>query len=489
MQKTAPSFPRILTMVLFAFSCFGLLLFLWLSFGGSIPLKPQGYRVRIAFPEATQLAQQADVRIAGVSVGKVLKKSLDPQGNRTVATIELESRYTPLHRDARAILRQKTLLGETYVELTSGTSRPGNDVPDGGWLARSRVTHTVELDEIFQALDPRTRASFRSWQQDLSQAARGNGQNLNSVLGNLPTFVADTTDLTKVLDIQHFAVRRLVSNTGTVFEAVSRNQKALRGVIVNSAGVFGQTAAHNRALAQTFRVFPTFLDESKTTLARLRGFALDTDPLVRHLRPVAHDLVPTLRSVRILAPDLRAFFVKLDPLIRVSRAGLPALQRVLRGASPLLARLGPFLEQLNPILEYLEQNQHRVSDFITVGSGGLASKTTSASGGIGHYLRQFQPNGQESLSVYPVRAKDNRGNVYLPPTGLSGEGLGRHLIFPNWDCNPSKGDTGANALGEKPPTEGSGGTPACFIGRSFRFKGTPLQFPHVAPDRYRPGPG
>jgi len=488
-QKTAPSFPRILTMVLFAFSCFGLLLFLWLSFGGSIPLKPQGYRVKIAFPEATQLAEQADVRIAGVSVGKVLKKSLDPQGNRTVATIELESRYTPLHRDARAILRQKTLLGETYVELTSGTSRPGNDVPDGGWLARSRVTHTVELDEIFQALDPRTRASFRSWQQDLSQAARGNGQNLNSVLGNLPTFVADTTDLTKVLDIQHFAVRRLVSNTGTVFEAVSRNQKALRGVIVNSAGVFGQTAAHNRALAQTFRVFPTFLDESKTTLARLRGFALDTDPLVRDLRPVAHDLVPTLRSVRILAPDLRAFFVKLDPLIRVSRAGLPALQRVLRGASPLLARLGPFLEQLNPILEYLEQNQHRVSDFITVGSGGLASKTTSASGGIGHYLRQFQPNGQESLSVYPVRAKDNRGNVYLPPTAFSGEGLGRHLIFPNWDCNPSRGDTGANALGEKPPTEGPDGTPACFIGRSFRFKGTPLQFPHVAPDRYRPGPG
>ena len=30
--------------MIFAFSCFGLLLFLWLSFGGSIPLKPKGYR-------------------------------------------------------------------------------------------------------------------------------------------------------------------------------------------------------------------------------------------------------------------------------------------------------------------------------------------------------------------------------------------------------------------------------------------------------------
>jgi len=489
MQKQALSPGRILVTVLFALSCFSLLLFLWLSFGGSIPFKPKGFRFQVSFPQATQLALQADVRVAGVSVGKVVDHSLDPEGNRTLATVELSSQFVPIHRDARAILRQKTLLGETYVELTSGPSRRGNDVPDGGWLARGNVKHTVELDEIFQALDPRTRASFRSWQQSLSQAARGNGQNLSSVLGNLPTFVADTTDLTRVLDVQHFAVRRLVSNTGVVFDALAQNQRALRGVIVGSASVFGQTAAHDRALAQTFQIFPTFLDESKATLARLRSFALDTDPLVRDLRPVAHDLVPTLRSVRILAPDLKAFFVKLDPLIRVSRAGLPALRDVLRGATPLLARLGPFLEQLNPILDYLEQNQHRVSDFITVGAGGLASKTTSQSGGIGHYLRQFQPNGMESLSVYPVRAKDNRGNTYLPPTALSGPGLGQHLIFPNWDCNPAKGDTGANALGEKPPTEGPGGTPACFIGRSFRFKGTPLQFPHVAPNRYRPGPG
>src|SRR6266850_6401711 len=105
MQKQAPSFGRILTMVLFALSCFGLLLFLWLSFGGSIPLKPANYRVKVAFPEATQLGLEADVRVAGVSVGKVVAKDLDPHGgNRTVATIELDRRFAPLHTDARAIL-------------------------------------------------------------------------------------------------------------------------------------------------------------------------------------------------------------------------------------------------------------------------------------------------------------------------------------------------------------------------------------------------
>ncbi len=80
MQKNAPSLGRILTMVLFALSCFGLLLFLWLSFGGPIPLKPEGYRFKVAFPEAATLAEEADVRIAGVNVGKVKTKELDKGG-------------------------------------------------------------------------------------------------------------------------------------------------------------------------------------------------------------------------------------------------------------------------------------------------------------------------------------------------------------------------------------------------------------------------
>src|SRR6266508_455149 len=106
MQKHAPSFGRILVMVTFTLSCFGLLLFLWLSFGGPIPLKPNGYRFKVAFPEATQLGVEADVRVAGVSVGKVRGKDIDTaHPNRTVATIELQSRYAPVARDARAMLR------------------------------------------------------------------------------------------------------------------------------------------------------------------------------------------------------------------------------------------------------------------------------------------------------------------------------------------------------------------------------------------------
>src|SRR6478735_6645424 len=127
MQKQAPSIGRIVIAAGFTLSCFGLILFLWTAFGGPVPLKPESYRIKAYFPEATQLAVESDVRIGGVSVGKVKSIELAPIDKQvngqdtTVAEIEIEPEFAPINSDAEAILRQKTLLGETYVELTSGT--------------------------------------------------------------------------------------------------------------------------------------------------------------------------------------------------------------------------------------------------------------------------------------------------------------------------------------------------------------------------------
>ena len=402
METGSPSVTKIVTMVLFALSCVGLLLFLWLSFGGTIPFNPQGYRFQVAFPNASQLADQADVRIAGVSVGKVIAKSLDPQGNRTIATIQMNNKFAPIHKDAQAILRQKTILGETYVQLTPGT--PGTPMlRDGALLARSNVQPAVQLDQIFNALDPRTRAAFRQWQQQLALAVQGNDQNLNNVIGNLPAFAADATNLLQVLDVQHTAVVNLVRNGGTVFAALSQSQSALRNLITTGETTFATTAANNNSIADTFHVFPTFLNETKLTMTRLQTFSQNTDPLIKELVPVAQQLRPTLTAVRQLSPYLRSLFVHLGPLITVSKTGLPAVRDVLKGTTPLLASLGPFLGQLNPILTWLSLHQQLISDFISNGAGGLAAKTTSFGGnGTGHYLRQFGPTGPRRCRSPPT---------------------------------------------------------------------------------------
>src|SRR5207248_2726632 len=138
---------------------------------------------------------------------------------------------------------QKTIIGETYVELTPGSpSAPA--VSDGGMLARTRVEPAVQLDQIFNALDLVTRRAFQVWQQQLALALRGNGQNLNSVIGNLPQFAADANDVVRVLDVQRTATIRLIRNGGTVFAALTQSQPALRNLITSAGTTFATTAAN-----------------------------------------------------------------------------------------------------------------------------------------------------------------------------------------------------------------------------------------------------
>src|SRR3954447_4765603 len=481
MQKAAPTLPKLLTMVVFALTCFGLLLFLWLSFGGPIPLKPEGYRVKVAFPEATQLGLQANVRVAGVSVGKVVKKDVDStHPNRTVATLQLDNKFAPLSQDARAILRQKTLLGETYVELTPGHAK-GPKVPEGGWLKDSRVAKTVELDEVLQALDPVTRKAFQNWQQSLAKSIgtgpSSRGRDLNDSFGNLPGFSQDATDVLQVLDEQSAEVQRLVKNTGVVFGALNENEAQLHNLITNSSDVFSATQKEKEALAQTFHIFPTFLDESKATFAKLEGFSKNTDPLIRQLQPAMRDLKPTLADTRALAPDLQHLFRNLDPLITASKTGLPALRDVLNATNPVLQQLQPFLENLNPVLQWLEYNQRLVGDFIGSGAGALVDTVPVRRPDIeiGHYLRQFGPVGPETVAIYPNRPTSNRGNAYLPPTGYSGPDRARQMIVPSFDCKNTK--SGGPETTQFPDKSGD---PSCWVAPPAAYPpGNKSEFPHI----------
>ena len=475
MTTSTPSLRKVLTMVVFALSCFGLLLFFWLSFGGPVPLKPRGYQFKVAFPEAAQLGLEADVRVAGVNVGKVRAKSIDPvHRNRTIATIEVDRDYAPIARDARAILRQKTLLGETFVELTPGHMKQAGTVPDGGMLADSHVRGTVQLDEIFDALDPKTRAAFQGWQQELSTAIRGHSQDVNDALGTLPAFADDGTDLLRVLDGQKQQTQQLIRNTGVVFGALTQDERTLHDLIVTAGQTFDATSRRQQALADTFQIFPTFLDESKLTFARLERFSKDTDPLVQELRPALHDAVPTLRDVHALAPDLRTTFGDLNPLIDAAKTGLPATTQTLAGAKPLLAELQPFLEQLNPVLQWLEYHQLDTGDFISNGASTLADTVpTATSNEVGHYLRQFSPVGPESVGMYANRPAASRGNAYLNPGALSGAKRAKEMIFPNFDCD--------NAGGERmTQVPDSSDAPSCFVQDPPAWPpGNTLEYPHI----------
>jgi phospholipid/cholesterol/gamma-HCH transport system substrate-binding protein len=473
-QKQAPGLPQLLTMVLFALSCFGLLLFLWLSFGGPVPLKPQGYRVEVAFPGATQLAEEAEVRSSGVEVGRVRGKYRE--ANRTVAIIELDHRYAPLREDANATLRQKTLLGETYVELTMG-SRDAASVPENGRLNATRVKPNVELDQILDTLDPFTRQMFQTWQQDLGDAVEGRGADLNDAFGNLPHFVEAGGDLMEELDQQRDAVGALVRNTGVVFGALTEREDQLRRMIEGQDEVFSAIAEENESFAEVWRIFPTFLDESRLTMARLDEFSGRAFPLVRDMQPALRDLRPTLRAVGDFGPHLRRFFVYFDPLITLSRRSLPATEEILRELMPLLDEAGPFLQEVNPILEMIGIHIYTLSDmFANLGGATAARVRNPTPGTVGHYLRQFGPQGAETFSMHSERLESNRGNTYWKPLGvLPRPEVVRYSILPSWDCNHVGG-----------PMEPGGDPtlPGCHVQEPWGTPGDVARYPRLTRDNY-----
>jgi virulence factor Mce-like protein len=435
---------------------------LWLAFGGPIPLKPQGYRVQVAFTDAATLAEQADVRTAGVRIGRVVRKQLAPEG-KTLATIELESKYAPLKRDARAILRQKTLLGETYVEVTTG-SRGADDLAEGTRLPDGQVAQAVEFDELLRIFDRGTRAAFREWQASLAMAGRGRGRDLNDALGNLPAVTENAQSVVDVLDRRRAALRDLVKNAGKTFDEVTRDEGALSTLVQRNGELFDELSSRREALADSIEIFPRFLDESKRTLARLRTFSTDSEPLIRDLEPVLEDLQPTLVSLRRLSPPLENLFDNVDPLITAGDRGLPALSRVLTGLDPTLAATGPFLQQLNPLLRFLEFNQVKVSDFLAIGPSALAGirSTPPGSKSNGHVLPQILMAGTQSLPA-TKRTADNRGNAYLRPDASR---TPSSPVLPSFDCNRT---------GEKGPTN----TPACRVQGPVPFGGQALRFPRV----------
>jgi virulence factor Mce-like protein len=497
MQKQAPTVGRILVMAIFTLSCFGLLLYLWSAFGGPVPLKPHGYRFETSFAEATQLAQEADVRISGVNVGRV--KKIDLGDGRTKATIELQDEYAPIPQDSRAILRQKTLLGETYVELTPGTNT-APDIPEGGTLEAAQVAPTVELDEILRAFNKETREGFQVWQQDLGKGIEGQGQGFSEFLGVLPEFASSTNRVLQVLNSQERATREAIKNTGVVFDALTERGDQLSQWIDSSNQLLTTTARRDDSLRALWQAFPTFIDESNLALRDLEDYATNTTPLLRELKPVGTQLSNALVQAEGLAPDFKEFFIGLNRLIPASRKGLPASSRFLDDTRNLFAQLDPFLRNINPFFRYISLYRRELAAMVANDTA-----VTQATDQIGenrvHYLRLTSPVNPEALATYPRRQGWHRGNPYYKP-GIYDELRQALPVFDTDECGrngfPALGPSTASMSEEfrnrillyvlgngttiAPPCRGAGPQPA---GRTTGSGTT--SYPQVRPDP-RPAP-
>ena len=262
-------------------------------------------------------------------------------------------------------------------------------------------------------------------------------------------------------------------NTGAVFGALNEQRGALRELIVNADRTFDATASRDRELAETIRIFPTFLEESKATVERVERFSTETRPVIQDLKAPADDLAPTIRDLGNLAPDLERLFGDLPPLINASEDGLPALTETTEALGPFLDSAHPFFEQLNPILSYFNFHQRTIAGFIT--NGGADLNGTWGTGRRGQTQIGILTD-PKNFTAYFERPPFERGNAYLQPNALQRAiALGG---FESFDCDPSGGEVpnAQDAEGVPPPLNGSQKAPPCLIVPSSLYDGKKFNF-------------
>jgi phospholipid/cholesterol/gamma-HCH transport system substrate-binding protein len=503
MQKRAPTLGNILVIVLFALSCFGLLLYLWESFGGSLPLKPKGYRMTVAFPRTLALAEQSDVRISGVNVGHVITLKLGKDG-RTHATLEIASQYAPVRSDMHAIARQKTLLGETYVQLIP-ESRTAPFLPDGGQLADSQVEPSVTLDGLLSALDAKTRRAFQVWQQSVAEGINGRGEEINSDFATLDPFVEHTNQLVGILASQEGAVTAVVHNTGVVFNALASRDHQLEGLIVNSERTFHAASEESQAFADAFRAFPAFERNSRVALKELDSFANDANPFFDQFRAAERQLGTLTAQTKTFAPPFDSFLTGLRPLTNASKAGLPDVAKALGLTVPLLENTSPVLHNFDPFLQYTGEYVPELQALfanVTAASGAHDTNSNDATGPQEHYLRSMQALVPQSLAAYSQRIGVDRANPYFKPGAFSALGSGLQVFNSSSCANSAPSVSGPpNAtvsqgiieqlielhVANAPESPNAVPAPACLQQSPFTFNGQSSQFPHVVYSASTPG--
>src|SRR5207247_2357316 len=116
------------------------------------------YEVTAEFEHAAQLVKGSQVVVGGVPAGSVSDIQLGDHGQALV-TFSVDSDYAPLHRGTTATIRSYSLSGiaNRQVQLTlPASNQAGPAIPSGGDLTTSETVSEVDLDQLFNTLNPKT---------------------------------------------------------------------------------------------------------------------------------------------------------------------------------------------------------------------------------------------------------------------------------------------------------------------------------------------
>lgn len=293
---------------IFAIVCVVGMEFLAINIGQPNPLSAD-YQVHAVFTDADGVPTAADVRVAGVQVGKVTTVSHDPNNpGFTVVTLQISNgNAVPVYSNGFATVRPKTLLGEKYVDLTVGSRNSGEPIADGGYLPQARTSKDVENDEIFNAFDAQTREQQKVVLQELDKATQGRAGDVQAILPQLTQIVQDLSPLAKVYEKDNPQVDNIFVNFDTLMQTLADEHEQLAGLLANGNAALGAIAQRDDALIATLKGYSDVANEFNTAMA----------PTVNEQRASLEKLAPTFDKLNTM------FSLISDPQQACAKNGVP----------------------------------------------------------------------------------------------------------------------------------------------------------------------
>jgi phospholipid/cholesterol/gamma-HCH transport system substrate-binding protein len=305
------------------------------------------YKAEFTTAQSVTPGQGQTVDIAGVPVGELA--GVDLVNGHGVVTMRIHKKYTPIYKDATALLRPKTGLNDMIIELTPGHRRAG--VAPAGWsIPINQTLPNVNFDEVLAGLDGDTRNYLKLLVGGAGQALSGNGRNLAADFKRFaPTAVA-LRRINAGLATRRQNIRRTIHNFSLLSQAIGEKDRQLAQLVDSSNTVFRAFARQDQNLRTTLGLLPGALQTTNTALAKVDKLGKVLGPTLGKLRPAARALGPSLAQSR---PFLRETMPVLrDQLRPFSRDALPTVQ-LLRPAARDLAVVTPKLTTTLQVFNYL----------------------------------------------------------------------------------------------------------------------------------------
>ena len=262
----------------------------------------------LSFETAGQLVKDNDVQVGGRRVGKVSNIELTANNQATV-TVEVEEPYAPLHEGTTAVMRATSLSGvaNRYVALTPG---PQNAplIAEGEEIPVDQTTTIVDLDQLFNTLDPETTKGLAEVIQGFGTWYRGRGLEARKGLPYLSPSLNATVGLIEKLNSDQPALEQMVQSTSSVVGTLAAKGPTLTNLVTNANISLGAIGDENESLAEALQYLPQTLRRGSTTFVNLRTTLDSVDQLVAASKPATKNLAPFLA-------DLEPLLTQADPTL------------------------------------------------------------------------------------------------------------------------------------------------------------------------------